>query len=303
MDQFSPHQTATRSGQGTPQAGYKPVPARGRARRSKRQPLSNPLDWAVDARDQSVVQMVQDAIHHQEVLLAYQPVVMARDHKTPAFYEALIRVLDETGRVIPARDFMAHVEDSDLGRKLDCIALEMGMKSLIQNSRLSLSINMSARSIGYRKWNHLLASGLRRHPDIAQRLILEISEPSAMTVPELVMDFMDEHQAHGIAFALDDYASGLTSFRYFKDFFFNYVKLDGYFTQNISTDPENQIIAGAIANIARQFDIFTVATRIGNMEDALTLSELGFDCLQGYFFGAPTVTPAWLEQNNSKQVA
>lgn len=264
---------------------------------------NNPLDWAIDTRDQAVLDMVKDAIHHKEVMLAFQPVVQARNTKKFSFYEGLIRVLDETGRVIPAREFISHVEDTDEGRQLDCLSLEMGLETLMDNPNLSLSINMSARSIGYSAWNHILGDALKRQPDVAQRLILEVSEPSAMQVPELVMDFMDAFQARGVKFALDDYASRLTSFRYFKDFFFNYVKLDGYFTQNIGTDRENQAIAGAIAHLSRQFDIFTVATRVTSMDDANTLAELGFDCLQGYFFGAPTVNPPWLKQENSKEVA
>lgn len=252
---------------------------------------NNPLDWALDTRDQAVLEMVKEAIHHKEVMLAFQPVVQARDTQKFAFFEGLIRVLDETGRVIPAREFISHVEDTDEGRQLDCLSLDMGLETLMQNPDLSLSINMSAHSIGYSKWNHILKDALKQRPDVARRLILEVSEPSAMQVPELVMDFMDEFQARGVNFALDDYASRLTSFRYFKDFFFNYVKLDGYFTQNISSDHENQAIAGAVAHISRQFGIFTVATHVTSMDDANTLATLGFDCLQGYFFGAPTVNP------------
>lgn len=264
---------------------------------------NNPLDWAIDTRDQAVLEMVDEAILHKEVMLAYQPIVQAGNPKKALLYEGLIRVLDETGRVIPARDFIDHVEDTDTGRRLDCLSLELGLEALAQNPMLSLSINMSARSIGYGKWNRILKDALRLRPDIGQRLILEVSEPSAMQVPELVMDFMDEYQAQGIGFALDDYASKLTSFRYFKDFFFNYVKLDGYFTQNIYQDPENQVIAGAIAHIARQFDIFTVATRVASMDDASTLAMLGFDCLQGYYFGAPTVQPPWSKQESSTKAA
>ena len=52
------------------------------------------LDLALDARDRGIVDMVRDAIRHRQVLLAYQPVVRARDPATIAFHEALIRVLD-----------------------------------------------------------------------------------------------------------------------------------------------------------------------------------------------------------------
>lgn len=276
---------------------------RQKSRKPKVNKRGNPLDYAVENRDRATLDMVRDAITHKEVMLAYQPIVQAADPSKVAFYEGLIRVLDETGRIIPAKEFMGAVSDTEEGRKLDCLALELGLRTLQQNPSLRLSVNMSARSIGYRRWMRTLESNLARRPDTAQRLILEISEPSAMQVPELVMDFMDELQAKGIAFALDDYASDLTSFRYFKDFFFDILKVDGQFTKNIHADRENQILAGAMAGIAQQFDIFTVATRVETREDVKTLASLGFDCLQGFLFGAPTVSPKWAKSKAKNRVA
>jgi len=70
----------------------------------------NPLNTAVTRRDSSVIDMVAKAIRHNQTMLAFQPVMQARAPHKVAFYEGLIRVLDDTGRVIPAREFM-HVVD------------------------------------------------------------------------------------------------------------------------------------------------------------------------------------------------
>ena len=260
----------------------------------------DPLSFALSRRDARTLDMVREAIQHKQVLLAYQPVVRATDMRTPVFHEALIRVLDETGRIIPAREFMGTVEDNELGRQLDCLSLEFGLGTLATHPGLKLSINMSARSIGYGQWLKTLNSKTKKRPDVAERLILEISEPSAMQVPELVIDFMDELKARGISFALDDFASGFTNFRYFREFFFDILKLDGQFTRNIHADTENQAIAGALASMARKLDMFTVASRVEHPEDAAALAALGFDCLQGYLFGAPTVSPSWKSKNDQK---
>lgn len=264
---------------------------------------SNPLDYAVTSRDHATLDMVRAAITHKQVMLAYQPVMTAQDPMRPAFYEGLIRVLDETGRVIPAKDFMSAVATDDLGRQLDCLALELSLATLIRQPQIRLSVNMSARSIGYKRWNESMRRGLARKPDIGARLILEISEDSALTMPELVLDFMDEQQPKGIAFALDDFGAGLTSFRHFKEFFFDILKLDGQFSHNIQHDTENQSIAGAIAAIARQFDMYSVASRVENPEDAATLAALGFDCLQGFLFGAPSVSPPWKKAQSRTSAA
>ncbi|MET4101759.1 EAL domain-containing protein (putative c-di-GMP-specific phosphodiesterase class I) [Roseovarius sp. MBR-78] len=255
----------------------------------------SPLNYAVTARDCSIIEMVEAAIRHKELLLAYQPVVTAGQPDRAAFYEGLIRITDPTGRVIPARDFIDQVETREAGRIIDCLALEKGLATLSEYPDLRLSINMSARSIGYHRWLRTLNKGLANDPTIAERLILEITESSAMLVPELVVGFMTELQAKGVGFALDDFGAGYTSFRFLKDFFFDILKIDGQFIRGIATNADNQVLAAALLSIGQQFDMVTVAESVERAEDAAYLTALGLDCLQGYYFGAPTVRPPWLD--------
>ena len=253
----------------------------------------DPLSFAVAARDQSIIDMVDTAVRHKQVMLAYQAVVPAGNQTTPAFYEGLIRVLDETGRIIPARDFIDAIETTETGRVIDCLALEKGLLQLARVPTLRLAINMSARSIGYSRWMRTLKRGLARDATIAERLILEITESSAMLVPELVTGFMKDLQRKGISFALDDFGAGFTSFRYLRDFYFDILKIDGQFIRGISGNADNQILTAALANIADQFDMITVAESVEQAQDAAFLTAMGIDCLQGYYFSAPTVRPPW----------
>ena len=90
----------------------------------------DPVTCAVDGRDRSVIDMVDQAVRHSQVMLAYQAVVTAGAPDKPAFYEGLIRVLDATGRVIPARDFIDQIEVMETGRVIDCLALQNGLRML-----------------------------------------------------------------------------------------------------------------------------------------------------------------------------
>lgn len=255
----------------------------------------SPLNYAVSARDRSVIEMVEAAVRHKQVMLAFQPVVTARQPDKPAFYEGLIRVTDATGRVIPAREFISQIETRETGRVIDCLALEKGLAVLTEFPDLRLAINMSARSIGYTRWVRTLKKGLGSDPSIAERLILEITESSAMLVPELVVGFMKDLQGQGIAFALDDFGAGYTSFRFLKDFFFDILKIDGQFIRGVAGNADNQVLTAALLSIGQQFDMITVAESVERAEDAAYLTALGLDCLQGYYFGAPTVRPPWLD--------
>ena len=255
--------------------------------------LESPLAAATDLRRLDTIDMVRRALDDRRACLAFQPVVQARMTNRAAFYEGFIRILDEQGRVIPARDFIDAVETLELGRRIDCMALEMGLTALAREPGLRLSVNMSARSIGYPAWLTALERGLRADQTIAERLILEITESSAMVMPDLVTVFMADMQSRGICFALDDFGAGYTAFRYLKDFYFDIIKIDGQFIRGIAQSPDNQVLTDALVSIARHFDMFTVAESVETAEDARWLIDHGIDCLQGYYYGVPTTQAPW----------
>lgn len=263
--------------------------------------LDSPLSVADRLRQEETIGMVRKALDERRAVLAFQPVVQARMTNRAAFFEAFIRILDEQGRVIPARDFMSAVETSEIGRRIDVLALELGLLALAREPSIRLAVNMSARSIGYPAWLAALERGLRADPTIAERLILEITESSAMLMPDLVTVFMADMQARGICFALDDFGTGYTAFRYLKDFYFDIIKIDGQFIRGVANNPDNQVLAQALVSIARHFDMFTVAESVETAEDARYLIDIGFDCLQGYYYGVPSTEAPWLSSRLSRQ--
>ena len=148
----------------------------------------------------------------------------------------------------------------------------------------------------------ILGPALRRESSIADVLILELSESSAMLVPELVMHFMRDLRQRGITFALDDFGAGTTSFRYLRDFAFDIVKIDGQFTKNVAVHPDNQVMIQSLRSISDHFGMFTIAKAVECERDSQWLSETLVDCQHGYFWGAPTLNPNW-HQGYSEQEA
>ncbi len=122
----------------------------------------NALVQAVDARDDGIIDVVQAAVRGRQVVLAFQPVVEAAAQDRVAFWEGLARVQDSTGRIIPATQFMDAVEETETGRMIDCLALDRGLKALAQVPTLRLAVNLSARSIGFPRWNRILRRGRGR---------------------------------------------------------------------------------------------------------------------------------------------
>lgn len=254
---------------------------------------ASPLGVAISEGDAATIGMVAGAVRSRRMRLAYQPVVLSRDPRKVAFYEGLIRVMEPNGRIIPAKDFIGAVEAHELGREIDCLALDYGLATLARHPDLRISVNMSALSIGHPRWLWTLKRGLDVLPTIGERLILEMTEHSAMTAPGSVIDFMDQVQRKGISFALDDFGAGYTAIRHFKDFSFDVLKIDGQFIHKIHRDPDNQALTKAMLAIGKHFEMFTVAEGVETAEEAACLRALGVDCQQGFLFGAPTTKPPW----------
>lgn len=253
--------------------------------------LASPLDAAISAQDRETMSMVTTALKERRMRLAYQPVVYAADPAMIGFFEGFIRLLNSRGQVIPARDFMGAVEQHQLGREIDCAALQMGLMALQRNPQIRVSINMSARSVGYRPWANILRKALRDSPRLGQNLILEITEPSTLQVPDVLKPFMTEMRDHGIVFALDDFGAEVTSLRLLRELRFEIAKLDGVLVKNVDSSSDRQAVARAAIAIAQELEMYIVAEAVETDGEANWLREAGVGCLQGYLFGPPTVTP------------
>jgi EAL domain-containing protein (putative c-di-GMP-specific phosphodiesterase class I) len=256
------------------------------------QSLLDPLQFAMASRDADVVNLVRDALAAGRARLAFQPVVLAGADHQVAFHEGLVRLWDTGGRVIPAARFMPGIDQTSLGRDMDAAALDLAFRTLADNPAMRLSVDVSARSFGDSAWRRALHAGLGRGGHLGDRLILEISESSAIVLHDAVMRFMAEVQPHGVAFALDNFGAGMTAFRYLRDFQFDLVKIDTSFARGIATDPDNQVLVEALIAVAHLFEMFAVAEGVDDPADAAFLQKLGVDCLQGGHFGVPSFSLA-----------
>jgi EAL domain-containing protein (putative c-di-GMP-specific phosphodiesterase class I) len=257
-----------------------------------RDPLvSSPLNAAISAQDRETLSMVASALKDGRMRLAFQPIVYAADPSVIGFFEGFIRLLNLRDQVIPARDFMPVVEQRQLGREIDCASLQLGLLAMQRNPQIRVSINMSARSVGYRPWAEILRRALHDAPRLGANLILEINESSALQVPDVLKPFMAEMREHGIVFALDDFGAGMTSLRTLQELSFEIAKIDGTLIKHIDRLPDAQGATKAAIAMAQELGMYLVAESVETEGEAQWLRQAGVGCLQGYLFGAPTVTP------------
>jgi EAL domain-containing protein (putative c-di-GMP-specific phosphodiesterase class I) len=234
---------------------------------------------------------VAQALAQGRMEFHFQPVVSAANPGRPAFFEMLARLRLPDGQLLPAGAFMPAVEAGPLGRAIDRLALAEALKALAADPALRLSLNMSPLSMGDEGWLALIAAADRGGSGVCGRLILEITEDAAMIDVAQTIDFMNHLRATGCAFAIDDFGAGATGFRYFRDFRFDMVKIDGGFIRGVHAARDAQVLVECLSGVARHFEMMTVAEQVETEADAAWLRRAGIDCLQGYLYGRPQARP------------
>ena len=98
---------------------------------------------------------------------------------------------------------------------------------------------------------------------------------------------LSELSKFGCRFALDDFGAGLSSFGYLKVLPVDYLKIDGSFVREITTDPISMSMVEAISQIGRTMDLTMVAEFVGDDATKAALREIGVDYAQGFHIGMP----------------
>jgi EAL domain-containing protein (putative c-di-GMP-specific phosphodiesterase class I) len=73
------------------------------------------------------------------------------------------------------------------------------------------------------------------------------------------------------------------------------VKIDGAYVKGLTHSPDNQIFVRTLVDLAKNFNLKTVAEWVGSEEEADMLAGFGVDYFQGYHFGEPILDPEWLK--------
>jgi len=243
-------------------------------------------------RNLAVGNKVKEALRDHRLQFAFQPVVRA-GNKEAVFHECLLRMRDENGEIIPAGVFVPIIEQLGLVRLIDRYVLELAIQALIDNPTLNLAINISGLTSSDQSWLRSLSALVKNKPEVARRLIIELTETSALTDIEESARFLAAIRELGCRVAVDDFGAGFTSFRHLKTLTLDIVKIDGSFVRNLADNVDNQLFIRNLLGLAEAYGMETVAECVETQEDARFLIGEGVKYLQGYYFGRPSLeTPA-----------
>jgi diguanylate cyclase (GGDEF)-like protein len=230
------------------------------------------------------------ALKENRLEFAFQPIVHAHNGEV-AFYEALIRLWDEDDTLIAAKDFIPAAEQLGFCRIIDRRTLDLAVQELKTHPDIKLALNISGLTVADSGWLRRLTFQLQGRRDLAERLIIEITETMAMKDMVQSVQFVNRVRALGCKVALDDFGAGFTTFRHLKVLTVDIVKIDGAFVRDLVGNRDNQLFIRTLLDMAHAFRLETVAEFVENAEVAAMLHEQGVNFLQGYHFGKPELVP------------
>lgn len=221
--------------------------------------------------------------------LHFQGVYHTAD-RTLSHLEALVRMIDEENpeQLVMPGLFITVAEKTGKILELDRWVISEAVTTLARHPRLrALAINLSGRSLADPLLPQYIQDTLARHAVIPSRLLIEITETSAIGDLHDAGRFIEALHLTGCATCLDDFGTGFSSFAYLKYLKVDTLKIDGLFIRDLPSDHDNQLFVKSIADVARGMGKITVAEFV---EDAATLellTQFGVDLVQGYFLDRP----------------
>jgi diguanylate cyclase (GGDEF)-like protein len=227
---------------------------------------------------------IVNALNERRILLAYEPVVDAQTRDV-VFHECLLRIRRVDGTLVPAAQIVPIAERLGLARLLDQRVLELVIAEMAAHPQLHASLNVSASSTMDPDWWSRLESLLRANGSVAARLIVEITETTAIHDIDNARGFVRRVKDLGARIAIDDFGAGYTSFRNLRQLGVDMIKIDGAFVQNLARSEDDRTFVRTMLDLARGLKLKTVAEWVQDEQSAAILAAWGCDYLQGEHIG------------------
>ena len=254
----------------------------------------NDIDLMRRRREMQWAARINNALEESRFELFRMTIQPLQKHEPGAHYELLLRMRDETGKIVSPDNFINAAERYGITPQIDRWVVEHALRWLVseadERERLALcSINLSGQSLGDADFLPFVQKLLKNSGIDGTKICFEITETAAIASFSQANRFIAAlKEEQGCKFALDDFGTGLSSFGYLKHFPVDFLKIDGSFVKEILRDPIDREMVRSINEIGHLTGKQTIAEFAENEEIINMLRSLGVDYAQGYGISAPT---------------
>ena len=235
---------------------------------------------------------LREALEQERFCLHYQPIVSLGRNAGPRIrHEVLLRMLNNDGTLVAPRAFIPAAERFGLMPAIDRWVIRTAFRKYAKQFAhlpgAEIAINLSGTSLG----DGSLLDYVRKQFDACSippaSVCFEITETAAIQNLGHAVDFINAVKKAGSHLAIDDFGSGLSSFKYLKTLPADYLKIDGSFVQDMLDNPVDHAMVEAINEVGHIMGIKTIAEYVHNREIMDRLAIIGVDCAQGFAIGEP----------------
>ena len=236
-----------------------------------------------------------DVLRRDWFELWYQPKIDLRAKRLVGA-EALVRARRPDGSMIGPGAYLPGAAESDmlaLTERVILTALRDFEDCAAQGATLKLSVNVPAPAFVKLP----IAQMLREERPAAANwpgLILEVTEDEAMRDLKIAQEVADELRALHCSLALDDFGAGYSSLARLRQLPFSELKIDRSYVTDCHTDKVNAGLCETIVELAKRFELKTVAEGIETVHESHKLQGIGCDIGQGYLFAKPMAKEAFV---------
>jgi diguanylate cyclase (GGDEF)-like protein len=226
-----------------------------------------------------------------ELHVEYQPIVNTLDGRLTGV-EALLRWTHPSRGVVPPTVFIPFAEQSgqivELGQWVLAQACSDREEWRRQRpDQLVMSVNVSPYQLMSAGFAQMVAAALDMTGTDAPMLTLEVTERVLVQDEARAIIVLGELKELGVTLALDDFGTGYSSLGYLEALPIDTIKIDQTFIAKLTADPHRHTIVSSIIQLAHGLGMTVVAEGVETVEQHDTLSKLGADACQGFYFARP----------------
>lgn len=232
--------------------------------------------------DAAWVPRIRAALMQNRFRLVHQPIASLTE-EVEGMFDTLVRMVDESGNLVLPNEFLPPAERAQLIKSVDRWVIGASMSFCTVRQPTLVFVRLSRDSVNDTTLPDWLVARLQSMRVQPGKLCFQVSEDIASQHIKQTKELSDRLRAAGFLFAVDHVGTGRDSAQLLQHIPMQFMKIDGSLMQGLQRDPDQQRKVAHLVQVARKFDIRTIAERVEDAKTMAVLWQLGIAYFQGNF--------------------
>ena len=258
-------------------------------------------------REEETEQLISDAMAEGRVEVFYQPIYSTKEGRFTSA-EALVRIRDEQGTLIPPGRFIGTAEKSGMIAQLGEIVFDKVCRFICENDIRSyglhyIEVNLSVIQCSDERLSADYMRIMEQNGLNAGYINLEITETASIGAKKTLLENMRQLLDYGVRFSLDDFGTGQSNLNYIMEMPVDIVKFDKQMTNAYFENQRAKYVMDATIQMIHGMNLKIVSEGIETAEQYQAMEALGISYIQGFYFSKPLPEQEFLQFLRDKSSA